>query len=428
MAKLDSIERKDLELLPVEDLRQLWKATRAMLTPELERARARGTLPPIGVDKGKRFLTQVLEPALAAKLQGGEVARLFWPLVEHVMANLGTDRLLAAFLNVLPEMKTYVSAGTGAGPPAKDLGRKAALKCGVPGSDLDALVAGWAAEGHKPSQDEARTAISATMINVPRAIAKLFFEVVSEKEALAAFKAGRAVEGHPEEIRARRDTRVETLGGRLIQRLGELDRLWFTAFTSFSKQFTQESSGVKEAPGAAQAWDLIVGELADDATTVTSCYMSAKTSFADSNPWAADIGGPGLETPDQRFLRALKAMTAARGSDTSDLSPLQDEIWEARLDAGGWVDVTVFGERDGQYMVRPVGRSSEHNEVVPRDRLRPKQQWSKGDQVTIQWDDVFYPGRVLDVEDTLVKVHWFGFDASVQGGWVKAARLRPQGG
>jgi hypothetical protein len=108
-------------------------------------------------------------------------------------------------------------------------------------------------------------------------------------------------------------------------------------------------------------------------------------------------------------------------------APLEWPAWEARLDGGAWVEVEVGPEHGGRYRVHPIGLTSEYDTEVDRGDLRPKSSWSKGDEVTIDWEQSSYPGRVLEVDGPWVSVHWYGYDETLQGGWIRADRLHAQG-
>jgi hypothetical protein len=403
---LEKITVDQLETLHVDDLEALKRSTEAMMASASGPALAAGESPPIWVDYATNFIKDKLDPVITAKRRDGEVAKLFWPLVEHVKESLPNPRLLSAFLNVLPYTERYLSSKT-AGPAKIAFGIKEQLQLGAPMPSFEALITQSVKQEHVPTLEE----MAENFSNVPKAIASLFYEVVSEEVTAEGIAMTKAFDG--EALRAVSELRIERLGAKLITQLGQADDDWFTVFKQFAERYAGDS-----VPTVLRQIKGIFDEMAADPTTVTSCYLSLD-----------QFAAPGFEmqTPDERFQRAMVEMSREHAGAT-DPTPLSWSNPEAQLLPGVWTEVEVVARKDDRYIVHPVGLTTEHDQEVSGEDLRPKALWSQGEEVMVEWEGVLYPGRILESDGEWARLHWYGYGDANDQNWIATSRLQAQGG
>jgi hypothetical protein len=422
-AEFGKITDAELEQLYVDDLRALWRSTSALIASIEATTTRPDKSEPDWARAARRFITRRLKPIMATKLQPDEIGNLFWPMVEHVKNHLEEGRVKWAFLKVLPDTKRYVSQITGNTPaalePSSEEGKRERAeqlkRVGVIGDTFERKRIEWSLRKQDdpvPSQWE----VFATFDDAPRVFAALMQKLVSD-DVMTAFMSltdqgedpGLTVVG---ESLARTDKRVKRLGGALITRLRAKDRVWQARTNAFYELNRIEGGAM---PRVVKWIRHLVTKLAGDHETVMSCYWTADDE-EDRPP----------ESSQALFERALAKLTEERAGG-GDPSPLIWPTWEARLSGGEWTEVEIIAERDGRYRVHPIGLTSEYDEVVALEDLRPKSEWSKGDEAMIEWDGALFPGRVLEVDGEWVRVHWYGYPESAQGGWIRASRLRVPG-
>jgi hypothetical protein len=422
-AEFKKITDAELERLYVDDLRALWRSTNALIT-YIEATTARpDKSEPDWVRSARKFITRRLKPIMATKLQPDEIGNLFWPLVEHVKNHLEEGKVKWAFLKVLPDTKRYLSQMTGntpatLEPSSEESKRKQAeqlKRTGILGGTSEGKLIEWSKQKQDdpvPSQWE----VYATFDDAPKAFAERIYELVSKDVETAYLSLTDQGEDPGEtavgELLARTDKRVKRLGGALITKLREKDRVWQRHIDNYQELIGIESGAM---PRVVKWVRHLVNELAGDHESVMSCYWTADDE-EDRAP----------ESSQALFEQALAKLNEQRaGGD--DPSPLIWPTWEARLSGGDWSEVEIIAERDGRYRVHPIGLTSEYDEMVDREDLRPKSKWSKGDEVRVEWDGALFPGRVLEVDGEWVRLHWYGYPESAQGGWIRASRLRVPG-
>ena len=187
--KHQGITDAELDALHIDDLKALRRHTNALIEHHIQGHKSDDV--PFWVEPAKLFVARRLEPRLAVKLRGGEMARLFWPIVEKLNETLGDGRIGKALLNVLPHTHRYLTTMTGkapaaAAPSAQELGR-----IGTLGARFEIARLKWSREDSVPTPAE----LVATFDNAPRRFATLFADAVTEEDVLAAFKAAEADSG-----------------------------------------------------------------------------------------------------------------------------------------------------------------------------------------------------------------------------------------
>ena len=417
--KHQGITDAELDALHIDDLKALRRHTNALIEHHIQGHKSDDV--PFWVEPAKLFVTRRLETRLAVKLRGGEMARLFWPIVEKLNATLGDGRIGKALLNVLPHTHRYLTTMTGKAPPvdapsAQELGR-----IGTLGARFELARLKWSRENSVPTPDQ----LVATFDNAPRRFATLFADAVTEEDVLDAFKAAEMSSGSVSAagVQARADARLIRLASQIKTKLLEQDEDWRLQAESFQELVGIDIGGM---PRAVKYALFKVTELAGDDATVMSCY------------WAVDDPQPEL-SQERRFERALTELSGGRpdagdgrlvpslGGALAGLTSRSGGAGEARLSSGAWVEVQIVGERDGRYQVHPLGLTSEHDEVVDAEHLRPKSSWSKGEAVRVLYGGTLYPCRVLDLraDEPRVRVHWYGYSETQQSPeWVSTRDMR----
>jgi hypothetical protein len=421
-AAFDTITDAQLERLHVDDLRALWRSTSSLIAYIEATTTRPDKSEPDWARSARNFITRRLKPIMATKLQPDEVGNLLWPLVEHVKNHLEEGKVKWAFLKVLPDTKRYLSQMTGNTPaafePSSDAGNRERAeqlkRTGALGGTFEGKLTEWSKKHGDtvPSQWE----VYATFDDAPKAFAERIYTLVSEDVKTAFMSLTDEGEDPGEtavgEKLARTNKRVKRLGGVLITKLRETDRIWQRHTHNYQELVRIDIGGM---PRVVKWVRHLVNKLAKDHETVMSCYWTADDE-EDRAP----------ESSQALFEQALATLNDERaGGD--DPSPLIWPTWEARLNGGDWSEVEIIAEQDGRYRVHPIGLTSEYDEMVDREDLRPKSKWSKGDEVQVEWDGALFPGRVLEVDGEWVSVHWYGYPESAQGGWIRASRLRVPG-
>ena len=419
--KHQGITDAELDALHIDDVKALRRHTNALIEHHIQGHKSDDV--PFWVEPAKLFVARRLEPRLAVKLRGGETARLFWPIVEKLNETLGDGRIGKALLNVLPHAHRYLSTMTGKAPAADAPSAQELGRIGTLGARFEIARLKWSREDSVPTPAE----LVATFDNAPRRFATLFADAVTEEDVLAAFKASEVDPGSVSvsaaDVQARADARLTRLASQIKTKLLEQDEDWRLQAESFQELVGIDIGGM---PRAVKYALFKVTELAGDDATVMSCY------------WAVDDPPPEL-SQEQRFERALTELSGGRpdagggplvpslGAALAGLTSRSGGATEARLNSGAWVEVQVVGERDGRYQVHPLGLTSEHDEVVDAEHVRPKSSWSKGEEVRILHGGTLYPCRVLDTraQEPRVKVHWYGYSETQQSPeWVATQDVR----
>ncbi len=417
--KHQGITDAELDALHIDDLKALRRHTN-MLIEHHSQGHKSDELP-FWVEPAKLFVKRRLEARLAVKLRGGETARLFWPVVEKLNQTLGDVRIGRALLNVLPHTHRYLTTMSGkapaaAAPSAQELGR-----IGTLGARFELARLKWSRENSVPTPDQ----LVATFDNAPMRFASLFNDAVTEEDVLDAFKAAEKDLGSVSaaDVQARADARLTRLASQIKTKLLEKDEDWRLQAESFQELVGIDIGGM---PRPVKYALFKVNQLAGDDATVMSCY------------WAVDDPPPEL-SQEQRFERALTelsgggadardgALVPSLGAALAGLTSRTGGASEARLSSGAWVEVEIVAERDGRYQVHPLGLTSEHDEVVDAEHVRPKSSWSKDEEVRVLHGGTLYPCRVLDTreQEPRVKVHWYGYPETQQSPeWVATQDVR----
>lgn len=97
---------------------------------------------------------------------------------------------------------------------------------------------------------------------------------------------------------------------------------------------------------------------------------------------------------------------------------------EAR-EGGKWYKANILSAGDGKYFVTWPGWDSSHDSWVTPTNLRPagKKLFEKGAKVEIEWDGVWYAGKVVRTELGLLLVHYEDY-TDEDNEWVPVDRLR----
>ncbi len=96
------------------------------------------------------------------------------------------------------------------------------------------------------------------------------------------------------------------------------------------------------------------------------------------------------------------------------------------LDQGKWWPVKILDVKEGSFFVTWIGWDRKYDAWISEKKLRAWKPriYQTGTRVEIEWDKVWYPGKVLENKVGLHLVHYEGYP-SADDEWVPNARLRP---